>query len=80
MSDVGDVNKAHMQDEPKDTLDLYTAAARRLTGPNSTINDRLAFNAFHTASNVAALGDRIESLRIENAALLESLWGENPHD
>lgn len=80
MSDVGDVNKAHLQDEPKDVLDLYLQAARRMVAPGATLADRMAFGQLHNAKNVVALGDRIDALRIESADLLETLWGENPHD
>ena len=77
MSDVGDVNRAHMQDEPKDKLDLYLHAARRVRSQNATAADRMAFYSFHNSANVVALGDRIDSLRVENAALLEALYGDD---
>lgn len=76
MSDVGDVNRAHMQDEPKDQLDLYVQAARRMSSQNSTMADRMAFLTFHSAANVTKLGDRIDQLREENRFLMDSLYGK----
>lgn len=77
MSDVGDVHRAHMQDEPKDKLALYVQAARRVTGQNAGNVDRMAFYTFHSAANVVGLGDMIDQLRVENAALLEAMYGKD---
>lgn len=73
MSDVGDVNKAHMK-QPEDPLELYVHAARRMLNPSATMVDRMAFSTFHSATNVAKLGDRIDALRAENTALLEAMF------
>lgn len=80
MSDVGDVNRAHLQDEPKDKLALYVQAARRMVSQNATMADRMAFQTFHSSANVAALGDLIDQLRAENSILLDALYGEDRHD
>ena len=75
MSDVGDVNRAHMK-QPEDPLDLYVKAARQLSSQNASMVDRMAFSTFHSAANVAKLGDRIDTLRDENRELMELLYGD----
>jgi len=79
MSDVGDVNRAHMK-QPDDPLDIYVEAARGMLDPTASISQRLLFMPHHTARNVAALGDRIEALRAENRALLEAMYGQEGLD
>jgi len=76
MSDVGDVNNAHLLDEPEDYLDLYLRAAARVLSQNCSTADRMAFLLMHKPGNVVALGNRIEALRAENRALMETLYGK----
>lgn len=81
MSDVRDVHNAHLESEPPDDLALYVKAARRVTnGQQYNSTDYLAFMSFHSAKNVARLGDLIDHLRVENSILLDQMYGTDRHD
>ena len=74
MSDVGDVNRAHMQ-QPEPVTELYMKAARRMTSPAASMTDRLAFLSLHNSDNVVKLANIIDALRAENAQLMEIVYG-----
>lgn len=71
MSDAGDVNRAHMNSP----LDAYVESAKRVSHPEATMPERLAFLSYHSARNVVALGKLIDELREENRKLMEQLYG-----
>lgn len=77
MSDVADVNRAHLEPPPKDSLDQYLFAAKRMKSSTCSLSEGMAFRAVHTVDNVLRLGERIDALRAENAALLDLLYGAN---
>ncbi len=75
MSDVGDVNRAHLPKPEESIVDAYMRAARAVQGGTTSPTVRLGWIALHNAKNVVLLADLVDALRAENTNLMEMLYG-----